>query len=250
MPMVISTIDESQRRAARAAGLAYVFSTAAVLSVQFGIRSRLIVAGQAAETARNIAAHERLFRTYIAGDLLYCVGIVVLLTALYVILKAVNRNLALLAAYCRLVYALVWVQMTVNDFAALRLVSGADYLRAFGADRLQALMRLYLGGFDAYYVALVFYGLGATVCFYLWFKSHWIPGVLATGGVISSAWCTACTFVFIIFPDFAKVVNLWWFDSPMAIFEMATSFWLLFKGLRPLGIAEPARQAIERLERV
>jgi hypothetical protein len=47
--------------------------------------------------------------------------------------------------------------------------------------------------------------------------------------------------VFIIYPDFAKVVNLRWFDSPMAVFEMATSFWQLFKGLRPLGIAEPER---------
>ena len=46
--------------------------------------------------------------------------------------------------------------------------------------------------------------------------------------------------IFIIFPDFAKVVNLWWFDSPMALFEMALSFWLLFKGLRP-RIAEPDR---------
>src|SRR6266498_4730767 len=239
MPMVISTIDESQRRAARAAGLAYVFSTAAVLSVQFGIRSRLIVAGQAAETARNIAAHERLFRTYIAGDLLYFVGVVVLLTALYVILKAVNQNLALLAAYSRLVYALVWVHMTVNDFAALRLVSGADYLKAFGADRLQALMRLYLAGFDAYYVALLFYGLGATACGYLWFKSHYIPRALAAGGAISAGWCAACTFAFLIFPGFANVVNLWWFDSPMAVLELATSFWLLFKGLRPSGIAGP-----------
>jgi len=61
---------------------------------------------------------------------------------------------------------------------------------------------------------------------------------LAVFGVISSVFCAACTFVFIIFPDFARVVNLWWFDSPMGIFEMALSFWLLFKGLRPSGIAE------------
>jgi hypothetical protein len=49
----------------------------------------------------------------------------------------------------------------------------------------------------------------------------------------------ACTFVFIIFPGFSKVVNLWWFGSPMGIFEMALRFWLLFKGLRTPGIAEP-----------
>ena len=38
---------------------------------------------------------------------------------------------------------------------------------------------------------------------------------LAVFGVISSVFCAACNFVFIIFPDFARVVNLWWFDSPM-----------------------------------
>jgi len=157
-----------------------------------------------------------------------------------VILKPVDRGLALLAAFWRLVYALMWVLMTLNLFEALRLLSGADYLRVFEAERLQALARLYLGGrFDVYYVGLVFYALASTVCSYLWFKSNFIPRALAAWGVVSSAFCAACTFVFIIFPDFAKVVNLWWFDSPMGIFEMATSFWLLFKGLSPSELAAP-----------
>ncbi len=70
----------------------------------------------------------------------------------------------MLAAFCRLVYALMWVVVTINLFDVLRLLSGADYLRVFEADRLQALVRLYLGaGFDAYYVGLLFYGLGSTV---------------------------------------------------------------------------------------
>jgi hypothetical protein len=54
--------------------------------------------------------------------------------------------------------------------------------------------------------------------------------------VISSAWCVICAFVFLIFPNFNKIVNDYWFDSPMAIFEMVVSFWLLFKGLKPAGV--------------
>jgi len=57
--------------------------------------------------------------------------------------------------------------------------------------------------------------------------------------MISSAFCVACTFVFYIFPNFDKIVNLWWFDTPMAIFDIALSFWLLFKGLRSSEIPEP-----------
>jgi hypothetical protein len=239
--MTIYTIDESQRKAARAAGLAYLITFATVVYVNFGIHDRLI-AHNAAETARNILAHERLFRIGIVGDLIYCVGVVVLLTALYVSLKPVSRGLALLAAFWRLVWVLMWLVMTLNLFDALRMIRGADYLQAFEAERLQALARLYLGTrFDYYYVGLLFGALASTVCGYLWFKSRYIPRSLAVFGVISSAFCVACTVVFYIYPNFDKIVNLWWFDTPMGLFDIGLSFWLLFKGLKLPVSAEPAR---------
>jgi len=120
--------------------------------------------------------------------------------------------------------------------SSLRLLHGASYLGVFEADRLQALGRLYLSAnFDDYYVGLPFFGLAATVCSYLWLKSRYIPRALAAFGVISSVWCVICAFAFLIFPNFNKTVNDYWFDSPMAIFEMVLSFWLLFKGIRDRG---------------
>jgi Domain of unknown function (DUF4386) len=239
LALTVSAIDDSQRQAAKVAGLAYLFSFAAVVFAQFRIHDRLIVEGNAAETARNILAHERLFRISIACDLAYCAGTVVLLTALYVILKPVNRSLALLAAFCRLVYALLWLLMTLNLFDALRLLRRADYLQVFETERLQALATLYLRArFDQYYVGLLFCGLASTVCGYLWLKSNYIPKALAAWGVVASAFCAACTFAFIISPNFANIVNLWWFDTPMGIFDLATSFWLLFRGLRPYAAVQ------------
>ena len=239
--MTISIIDESQRKAAKVAGFAYLITLATVVYVNFGIHDRLI-GNNTAETARSILAHERLFRIGIAGDLIYCAGVVVLLTALYVILKPVSRGLALLATLWRLVWVLMWLAMTLTLFDALRLLSGADYLRAFEGEHLQALAMLSLGKrFDYYYVGLLFGALASTICGYLWFKSRYIPRALAAFGVISSAFCVACTFVFYILPNFDKIVNLWWFDTPMAIFDIALSFWLLFMGLRPSGIADSDR---------
>jgi len=229
----------SHKTYAKVAGFTYLFTFATVIVANLGIHDRLNVAGNAAETARNIMANERLFRIGIACDLIYCAGLIVLLMALYVILKPVNRGLALLGAFCRLVYALMWVVMVLNLFTTLRLLSGADYLQVFEAQRLQALAKPYMGmDFDVYYVGLLFYGLASTICSYLLFRSGYIPRALAAFGVVSSAWCTACTFVFIIFPHFSNVVNLWWFDTPMGIFEIVTGFWLLFKGLRLPLIAE------------
>ena len=231
--MTVSTIDDSQRTAAKVAGLSCLVTMAIVVAANYGLLNPLIVPGDAAETARNIVAHERQFRIAVTCFLIYSAGVVVLLTALYVILRPVNRGLALVGALFRLVFALLWLLTALNMLGALRLLGSASYLQAFEADRLQALARLYLAAnFDAYYVGLPFFGLAATVCSYLWFKSGYIPKGLAVFGVISSAWCVICAFIFLIFPHFNKIVNDYWFDSPMAIFEMVLSFWLLFKGIR------------------
>lgn len=74
--MTISTIDESQRKAAKIAGFVCLFTMAIVIFANFGIHERLIVAGNVAETARNIVAHELLFRIGIACGLIYSAGLV------------------------------------------------------------------------------------------------------------------------------------------------------------------------------
>lgn len=246
--MTTSVIDGSQRTAARVAGLTYLITFASVVYVNFGIHARLL-AGNNAEVARNIVAHETLFRIGMVGDLIYCAGVVALLSALYVILRPVSRGLALLAAFWRLVWVLMWLSMTLNLFNALRLITGADYSQALGAERAQALARFYLStSFDYYYVGLLFGALASTVCGYLWFKSRYVPRALALFGLISSAFCVVCTLIFYIFPHFDKIVNLWWFDTPMGIFDIALSFWLLIKGLRPPTAAEPDKVSV--LQRV
>ena len=226
----------TQQKAAKVAGFTCLFTTAIVVITNFTINAHLNVSGNAAETARNILAHESLFRLSIVCNLIYSAGIVVLLTALYIILKPVNRLLALIAAFLRLLYGVAWVFIALNSFIALRLLGSDDYLRVFETDRLQALAKIYLSGFDGYYVGLLFWSLASTVCSWLWLKSNYIPRALAAFGLIFSGWCTACTIAFIICPDFAKAVNAWWFDSGMVIFEIILSFWLLFKGLRLSGI--------------
>jgi Domain of unknown function (DUF4386) len=237
--MTISTIDNSQRTAAKVAGFACLFGMAIVIYSNYGIYEPLIVPGNVAETARNIVAHETLFRLSLVCNVTYTISVIVLLAALYVILKSVNQGLALVGALFRLVFALIWLLTALNLLGALRLLGSASYLQVFEPDRLQTLARLHLGAnFDDYYVGLPFFSLASTVCSYLWLKSKYIPKWLAIFGVSSSAWCVLCAFVFLIFPHFNKVVNDYAFDSPMGLFEMTLSFWLLFKGLKQPEIAE------------
>jgi hypothetical protein len=241
--MTTSTINKSQRKAAKVAGLAYLITFALVVFVNFGIVDPLVVDNNATETARNILANEQLFRIGITGNLIYCTGLMVLFTALYVILKPINPGLALLGTFWRLVWVLMWLLMTLNFFDALRLINGGTYLGVFEAERLQALGRFHLAkGIDYYYVGLLFTALASTLYSFLWLKSGYIPRTLSVLGIISSAFCVGCTFIFYIFPHFDKIVNLWLFDMPMAIFDIILSFWLLFKGLRPVDIAKSQKE--------
>jgi hypothetical protein len=209
----------------------------AVALVVFGnyvLLGPLIVPRNAVDTARNILAHETQFRLAVVCFITYGIGVIVLLSALYVIFAPVNRGLALAGALFRLVFAILWLIAPLNSLAALRLLGDAPYLRIFEVGRLQALARVQIAGsFDDYYVGLPFFGLAATICAWLWLKSKYIPKGLSIFGVIASAWCVFCAVVYLIFPDFNKTVNDYIFDSPMALFELAVSFWLLFKGLSP-----------------
>lgn len=138
----------------------------------------------------------------------------------------------------------MWLMVTLRLFDALRLIDGDDNLRTFDPGSLHALARAYLDArVDYYYVGLLFGALASIPCAYLWFKSRYIPRVLAAYGLISSVWAVVCTVAFIAFPDFSRLVNLWWFDMPMGIFDIALSLWLLIKGLPQSRIAQHASQS-------
>jgi hypothetical protein len=231
--MTITNIDNAQRTAAKVAGIAGLLAFVLVVFGNYVLLEPLVIPRDAADTARNILAHQTQFRVALTCFIAYGIGSVVLLSALYVIFAPVNRGLALTGALFRLVFAILWLIAPLNSLAALRLLGDATYLKVFEPDRLQALARVQLAGsFDDYYVGLPFFGLAATVCAYLWLKSNYIPRGLSIFGVIASAWCVLCAFLFLIFPHFNKIVNDYIFDSPMALFELIVSFWLLLKGLK------------------
>src|SRR6266436_2746491 len=233
--MTTDKIDNAQRTAAKVAGIAGLLAFALVVFGNYVLLGPLIIPRNPVDTARNILAHETQFRLALICFITYGIGVIALATALYVILAPVTRGLALAGALFRVVFAMLWLIAPLNSLAALRLLGDAPYLKIFEAERLQALARVQIAGsFDDYYVGLPFFGLAATICAWLWFKSNYIPRGLALYGVISSAWCVFCAFVYLIFPHFNKIVNDWWFDFPMAVFELVLSFWLLFKGLKPV----------------
>lgn len=240
--MPSSLFDKSQRNAAKVFGLTYLPSFLLLAAVNFGILQPLLSGPGPAQVAQDILAHETLFRAGLVGFMFYSVGVLVLSTSLYVILKPTGRNLALFATFSRIAYGYIWLLVVLNLFSALRLLSQPEYA-GLPSDQLPVIARLYLSGFDQYYVGLLFWSVASGVGAYLWLKSRLIHRAFAAFGMLASAWCGGCTLILFIFPGFSKTVNLWWFDTPMVLFEIVLSTLLLFRGLRPWDRKPVSREA-------
>src|SRR6267378_4541052 len=84
-----SRLEPAQHTAAKVAGFLYLFTMVTANFAEFYARGRLIVP-DAVQTAKNIAASERLFRLGIICNLLTFAAVVLLVVALYVVLKPIN----------------------------------------------------------------------------------------------------------------------------------------------------------------
>jgi hypothetical protein len=219
-----------RHQAARVAGLAYLLSFATLIAVNFAILEPLVGHATPTEIARNVLAHQTLYRLGLTGLLINCAGILIASVGLYVVLEPVHRMWALAAMIGRLVYGLTWLLLAINAFTALRLLTQPEY-RGLSADQLAILARLHLSGHDLYYVGLLFWSLAATIGALLWFRSEVIPRALAVFGALAGTWCTICTLALNVAPGFSNVVDLWLFDTPMVLFEIIVCSILLIRAV-------------------
>jgi hypothetical protein len=195
------------------------------------IRSKLFVSGNPAVTATNIMASEELWRIGIAGDLVMHLCDIPLMLIFYVLLRPVNKHLALLALLFNLVQTAVLVANKLNLLSALFFLGNAEYLKAFKPEQLQALsylpIKLHSYGFGA---GLMFFGFVCLVEGYLIFRSVYLPrflGVLMqiagvcylvnSFALILAPWLSDTLFPFILLPPFAA--------------ELSLCLWLLVKGV-------------------
>jgi hypothetical protein len=223
------TADKSLQKAARVAGLAYLLIiVTSILAMVFG-SGKLIVEGNDAATFSNIMAKELLFRFTTAYELIMYVGVVILSIALYAILKTVNKNLALFALCCRLIEAIMGCLVVLSSLVVLQLLNGEKYSAVFEAEQLIALVGLNLDvQTAARSILLVFFGLGTIVFCYLFFKSKYIPRILAVFGIFSFS-LMLYPLVAILFPIPVELQIV--FHVPGTLFEVIIGLWLLIKGV-------------------
>ncbi len=221
----------SIQKTARMAGLLYFIYIVTTIFADVIGRSRLIVFGDAAATANNIMASEWLFRLSFVSDLVSIVFFLLAAWALYVLLKSVNKDLALLFWLLNLGGVVVYSINLLNQFAALLLLSGADYLKVFQADQLQAAAMFFLNLYqNGYWISQIFFGAWLFPLGYLVFKSGFLPRIL---GIVLMVHCVGWLMTFLqsfLFPGF---IGLHYLTYTLGfISEFGLTLWLLIMGAK------------------
>ena len=230
------TADISQRKIALTAAIGLLVMALLAPFAQFGVLQNLVVPTDAAATVKNIIASEGLFRIAIAAFLIVIMLDVVVAWALYVLLRPVNRTLALLTAWLRLVFAAVFGYALVNLLDVAQLVGSAEQT-ALQGEQLQAQVMSSIASFDNGWVgiALAIFGLHLFGLGYLLFRSADFPRFLGVLVVIAGGGYLADSFTRILVPDFVFTFSAFTFVG-----EALLIVWLFYraiKGFNPSAVA-------------
>jgi hypothetical protein len=219
------------KKTARIAGFLYLLHFVAFFLADNGVHASPVGTIDFAATARGIMASEGLFHIGFVSFLLTAVFFLLAAWALSVLLKPVNKDLALLLVLLNLAGVAIWCASQLSELAAVLLLSGADYLRVFQGDQLQALAMLFLSLYqNGFMIAQLPLNLWLFPLGYLVFKSGFLPRILGVGLILDGFAMLIWFFQFFFFPGYALVSTLALAVGLIA--EGSLCVWLLIKGTK------------------
>jgi hypothetical protein len=222
--------DMPQLKHARFAGILYL---AFIVLFAFStlIQNKSIMGNDAAATARNIAASPLMFRIGYMGEIVATLLFLWTAWALYVLLRPVGKNLALLFVLFNLAGVAVESVCTLVRLGTLTLLGGPGYLNAFKPDQLQALLMLslHLSGSGGL-ITTLFYGAWLFPLAYLVFQSGFLPRILGVLLFLDGLSMMICFIQIGFFPAYKK----WTYPlfPVMFIAEFGLALWLIVKGVK------------------
>jgi hypothetical protein len=234
MEMTNQIVDVPQRKTVKVAGIMFLLSLFVPSLNWTFVQSKFIAGENAIVTAQNILANEFLYRIGIVNDLITSAIAVVLALVLYVMLKSINKNLALFALLLKLMEAILLAVIALSSYFALLILQGQASLIVSEPEQIQILVGLFvIGRMSVSAIPMVFLGLNLVVFLYLLLKSRYVPSLLAGFGILSYALIFIYAVLTILLPSCAAIsiiqILCW---APSCVFELIIGIWLLTKGVK------------------
>jgi len=237
-PAIDARATMSPRTTARLTGALYLLTILGGLFAQRFISDRLIDPRDAAATARNILAHEGLYRlgfTIFLAEL----GCQVAMTALfYELLAPAGRGLSRLAAIFGLLGCTIKTIARLFFFAPLLLLANPQPFAALGAAQQQSIALLLIDINDhGAAIAMVFFGVYAMLRGWLVMRATFLPRALGVLSAIAGVGWLAYLWPPLGYRYFPVIALLGLLGS------VATIGWLLVVGVDETQWREQARRA-------
>jgi Domain of unknown function (DUF4386) len=225
--MTTRIAEMSPRLKARIAGAVYLISGMAYSFARNDVRGRLVVDGDAAATARNILAHEPLYRLGFAAEIVSAVCYVAVALLLYDMFKPVSRSVSLLAAFFSLAGCTIAALCSLLHLAPLVVLGGAPYLSVLPVDQLRALALLSLElRAQASSIYMVFFGFYCLLIGYLILRSTFLPRLLGAFMVMAGL-----AYQIFLSPPLAKQLFYYVVAPAGTLGELSLILWLLIVGV-------------------
>jgi hypothetical protein len=219
------------KRLSRTAGVLYLVIFV-IYPLSTMVRSMLVVPGDAAATAQNIAGSESLFRWGMAGEVTIFLIEIVLAAVLYALLRPVSRTISLGASLARVAESVVMAAGNLfTSILTLVAVGGAGYLAVFSPEQRKALALFFQEAND--YVVLTwgfFFALSLVLTGWLVYRSGFFPKVPGVLLVLAGIGYFAQSYGTFVAPGLTDVLST--VVLVLAIpGELVFALWLIVKGV-------------------
>jgi hypothetical protein len=225
----------SPRRAALVAGAGYVALFFLAIIANFYVFEEMLVVGDPAATAANIADAPGVFRLGIIAFVAVFAIDVAVAWALFVVFRDRDRDLSLLSAWFRLAYTVMLGVGAVFLVQALQLVDGGGFLTQLDPGALHAQALVALDMFEtAWLVGLVAFGVHLVLLGALLFRSHRAPRLLAVLLVLAGSAYVVDTGAHLLLSNYEQYSSafLAMVAAPSVIAEGWFGLWLLLRAGR------------------
>ncbi|MGO1059518.1 DUF4386 domain-containing protein [Planococcus sp. FY231025] len=222
---------------ARVAGVSLLLAGVSGLFANIFVMGGLLVPDDATATVSNITANDLLFRFGVLGFIVMTILDLVIAWALYVLLKPVNKNVALLVILFRVVYVAMSSAALFNFLNISHFLIDDARLEAIEPNQIGFEVMMFLDAINnAWTIGLVFFGLHLLLLGYLMFKSLFIPrlfGILMLLAGVGYFIDNILRVLLSNYTDFIGIFSLIVFVVPI-LAELAFAIWLLVKGKKVL----------------
>jgi len=220
-------------QAAMMAGLAYLVMTVIAPFCYGFVYTELVKLDDIPATVSNLTEHETLFRCALVGFILIMLADIAVSLGLYVYLSPVNRAMALLSAWLRLIYVAIFSASLTSLFDMLNLVKASLGAGSVATSHLATNITQLAHHFDfGWLLGLVFFAFHLLLIGALIIQSNYMPKMLAILVAVAGLGYLIDSLAHFLMADydhykefFAIVVTV-----PAAIGELALCLWLLIKG--------------------